>query len=609
MMSLVWVLSAELTRHLFIDLDFARPFFFTYAKSCMLSLLLLRYACSCPGATTTGGDGAELSKRKKKSTKTTKSGKAVYTQLENIALGSDGEEEEAVEENEKMLRGMMKMNNNDLNNNFSSGSSCSVEKTDEGGSEKSYEALNLTNAEFERFQLPSSATDGSELGSDDETLLRRDPAELDDTERQLFHALVDKKTRHQQRKRVRFSCIRQIRALPEKVEADAHLARLPYRQIVDRFQHCPNCPALSRDSTLFSYAVVFAPLWMISSVAAQTSLAFTSVTTANLFSASCPLFVLILGAYFGRNSADAFTGTKLALVLLNLSGVCVVSRASGSLLGSAIATFSAVANANRRCSAAWHCRHLLTDCVHTANSDITQFGHRAAIAIADRASNASGVCVVSRASGSLLGSAIATFSAVANAVYLFTLSRFSAKSKRIDAVLLLGTVGIFSLIVCTPLIVTLHNLGIERQLPLPTVRQMLVLVVNAFIGTLFADSVWLYATLLTGGLTSALSGSLSIPLSMLADSYMRNQPPSALQMLSSIPIMISFVGASLITTRHHSSAPHQEHASQKAKLSSPILSDESTDMDNHHSRLITSPSPSPSPSSPSFDSDSPAVQL
>ncbi|KAI3413970.1 hypothetical protein GPALN_011440 [Globodera pallida] len=536
--NVVWVLSAELTRHLFIDLDFARPFFFTYAKSCMLSLLLLRYACSCPGATTTGGDGAELGKRKKKSTKTTESGKAVYTQLENIALGSDGEEEEAVEENEKMLRGMMKMNNNDLNNNFSSGSSCSVEKTDEGGSEKSYEALNLTNAEFERFQLPSSATDGSELGSDDETLLRRDPAELDDTERQLFHALVDKKTRHQQRKRVRFSCIRQIRALPEKVEADAHLARLPYRQIVDRFQHCPNCPALSRDSTLFSYAVVFAPLWMISSVAAQTSLAFTSVTTANLFSASCPLFVLILGAYFGRNSADAFTGTKLALVLLNLSGVCVVSRASGSLLGSAIATFSAVANA----------------------------------------------------------------------VYLFTLSRFSAKSKRIDAVLLLGTVGIFSLIVCTPLIVTLHNLGIERQLPLPTVRQMTVLVVNAFIGTLFADSVWLYATLLTGGLTSALSGSLSIPLSMLADSYMRNQPPSALQMLSSIPIMISFVGASLITTRHHSSAPHQQHASQKAKLSSPILSDESTDMDNHHSRLITSPSPSPS-SSPSFDSDSPAVQL
>uniref|UniRef100_A0A914GZP2 EamA domain-containing protein n=1 Tax=Globodera rostochiensis TaxID=31243 RepID=A0A914GZP2_GLORO len=512
--NVVWVLSAELTRHLFIDLDFARPFFFTYAKSCMLSLLLLRYACSCPGATTlTAGDGAELSKKKRKSTKTTKSGKAVYTQLENIALGSDGEEEES----DKMLRGMMKMNNNDLNNNFSSGSSCSVEKTDEGGSEKSYEALNLTNAEFERFQLPSSATDESELCSDDETLLRRDPAGLADAERQLFHALLDKKTRQQQRKRVRFSSIRQIRALPEKVEADAHLARLPYRQIVDRFQHCPTCPALSRDSTLFSYAVVFAPLWMISSVAAQTSLAFTSVTTANLFSASCPLFVLILGAYFGRNSADAFTSTKLALVLLNLSGVCVVSRASGSLLGSAIATFSAVSNA----------------------------------------------------------------------VYLFTLSRFSAKSKRIDAVLLLGTVGIFSLIVCTPLMVTLHNLGIERQLPLPTARQMTVLVVNAFIGTLFADSVWLYATLLTGGLTSALSGSLSIPLSMLADSYMRNQPPSALQMLSSIPIMISFVGASLITTRHHSSPPHQQHATQKAKLSSPISSDESTDMDNHNSRCDT----------------------
>jgi hypothetical protein len=34
-------------KYLFIDLGFKRPFFFTYAKSCMLSLFLLRYACVC----------------------------------------------------------------------------------------------------------------------------------------------------------------------------------------------------------------------------------------------------------------------------------------------------------------------------------------------------------------------------------------------------------------------------------------------------------------------------------------------------------------------------------------------------------------------------------
>ncbi|KAL3089082.1 hypothetical protein niasHT_023546 [Heterodera trifolii] len=659
LVNVVWVLSSELTRYLFIDLAFARPFFFTYAKSCLLSLLLLRYSCNCcteeadaskkdgTEDTAGGGDGGggghhndanddeddgmasgsssrngvsnRKSKKKRTTTsssssgggtaKTTKSGTAVYTQLENIGMGSDGEEEEEVEmeergdqqgqtdEAEKRRRNgrtMTAYNANDddgehsaMNNtnniispcSSSSSSTITIEgrtTSDDGvrrhgtagggsavnSSEQSYEAPKLTSVEFEHFQLPSSAsTAESELCSDDEALLQRDPVELDAMKRELFDALVDKKAHQQQRKRVRFSCIRQVRALPEKVELDARLARLPYhRHVARRLQHCPNCPALNRDSALFSYAIIFAPLWMISSVAFQTSLAFASVTTVNLFTASCPLFVLILGAFFGKNSSDAFTGTKLALVLLNLSGVCVVSRVSGSLLGSAIAMLSAVANA----------------------------------------------------------------------LYLFALSRFAAKAQRqIDAVLLLGIVGLFSLVVCTPLMFTVHNLGIERQLPLPTVRQFVVLVLNAAIGTLFADSLWLYATLLTGGLTSALSGSLGIPLSMLADSYFRNQPPSAWQVLSSIPIMISFLGASLITMpRHHrtsSSHHYHHHQHQKAKCSPPVSASSSSedatassapfdivgmDIDQQqHLRLITSSSSSSSSSSsagPSFVSDSPS---
>jgi len=68
---------------------------------------------------------------------------------------------------------------------------------------------------------------------------------------------------------------------------------------------------------------------------------------------------------------------------------------------------------------------------------------------------------------------------------------------------------------------------------------MFILIANAFLGTLFADSIWLYATLLTGSLTSSLSGSLGVPLSMLADSFFRNQPPNIWQIIASIPIMVN----------------------------------------------------------------------
>ncbi|KAF7632558.1 hypothetical protein Mgra_00008005 [Meloidogyne graminicola] len=223
----------------------------------------------------------------------------------------------------------------------------------------------------------------------------------------------------------------------------------------------------------------FAPLWLVSSVSYQTALAYSSVSTVNLISASSPLFVLIFGAFFGKYSVDSFSWLKLLMVLLNMLGVCIVSRFSGNLFTTSLSLFSAFSNA----------------------------------------------------------------------IYLFALARLSFKGKNVNMPLLLGTVGLFSLFACSPLIYIAHISGFESQLPLPTFKQMSVLIANAFLGTLFADSIWLYATLLTGSLTSSLSGSLGVPLSLLADSFFRNQPPNFWQIVASVPIMISFFGASILTTR------------------------------------------------------------
>lgn len=106
----------------------------------------------------------------------------------------------------------------------------------------------------------------------------------------------------------------------------------------------------------------------------------------------------------------------------------------------------------------------------------------------------------------------------------------------------------FAIFVCTPLMILVHESGLEPQLPPPTPLQWGVVVLNGLVGSIFADYLWLYATLLTNSLISSISLTLSIPLSMLADALIRMQPPNAAQLLAAVPIMLSFVGSTLVTT-------------------------------------------------------------
>ncbi|KHJ80441.1 hypothetical protein OESDEN_19884 [Oesophagostomum dentatum] len=43
LVNVLWVLSSEVTRFIFIDEDFKRPFFTAYVKTCMLTIYMLRF--------------------------------------------------------------------------------------------------------------------------------------------------------------------------------------------------------------------------------------------------------------------------------------------------------------------------------------------------------------------------------------------------------------------------------------------------------------------------------------------------------------------------------------------------------------------------------------
>ncbi|VDM47728.1 unnamed protein product [Toxocara canis] len=107
-------------------------------------------------------------------------------------------------------------------------------------------------------------------------------------------------------------------------------------------------------------------------------------------------------------------------------------------------------------------------------------------------------------------------------------------------------VGVLTVIIYSPLLLWLHYVGIEALFPLPSGRQFLMLMLNGVIGTVFSDYLWLQATSLTSSLAASISLSVCIPLSLLADTVFRAQPPSPVQLLAAIPITASFLGAAFL---------------------------------------------------------------
>ncbi|CAD5206259.1 unnamed protein product [Bursaphelenchus okinawaensis] len=180
--------------------------------------------------------------------------------------------------------------------------------------------------------------------------------------------------------------------------------------------------------------------------------------------------------------------------------------------------------------------------------------------------NLAGVAIVSQFSSVWTGTVLAVVSAFTYAIYLTVFTVISRKNDKIDMNLLFGVIGVFSLIICTPLMFVVHVTGLEPQLPLPNAHEFTVVLLNGMIGSVLTDYLWLYATLMTNSLISSISLTLTIPMSLFADAIFRLQFPDAAQLLAAVPIMASFIGASLLS---HSSNDRSE-ATRRSKSPVPI---------------------------------------
>ncbi|CAI2321594.1 unnamed protein product [Caenorhabditis sp. 36 PRJEB53466] len=157
--------------------------------------------------------------------------------------------------------------------------------------------------------------------------------------------------------------------------------------------------------------------------------------------------------------------------------------------------------------------------------------------------NIAGVLIVSHYIPSFVGALFAQISALSYAVYLFAYGHFEEKYGKVDINLMFGTIGVLALVVGTPTLNVLDKFGIEQFHPLPNVTQFSSILLSALIGTIVADYLWLLAAGMVDSLTVSLSLTLSIPLSFLADTVIRDKSPTLAQVIASIPILLAFVGA------------------------------------------------------------------
>ncbi|XP_072118237.1 solute carrier family 35 member F5-like isoform X2 [Mobula birostris] len=144
-----------------------------------------------------------------------------------------------------------------------------------------------------------------------------------------------------------------------------------------------------------------------------------------------------------------------------------------------------------------------------------------------------------------VGSLWSLTGAVLYAVYIVMIKRKVDREDKLDIPMFFGFVGLFNLLLLWPGFFLLHYTGFEA-FEFPTRTVWMYILINGLIGTVLSEFLWLWGCFLTSSLIGTLALSLTIPLSMIADIYMRKMEFSWLLFAGSIPVFLSFFIATLL---------------------------------------------------------------
>ncbi|XP_041057037.1 solute carrier family 35 member F5-like isoform X3 [Carcharodon carcharias] len=144
-----------------------------------------------------------------------------------------------------------------------------------------------------------------------------------------------------------------------------------------------------------------------------------------------------------------------------------------------------------------------------------------------------------------IGSLWSLTGAVLYAIYIVMIKRKVDREDKLDIPMFFGFVGLFNLLLLWPGFFLLHYTGFEA-FEFPTKTVWMYILINGLIGTVLSEFLWLWGCFLTSSLIGTLALSLTIPLSMIADIYMKKVEFSWLLFAGSVPVFLSFFIATLL---------------------------------------------------------------
>jgi len=131
-------------------------------------------------------------------------------------------------------------------------------------------------------------------------------------------------------------------------------------------------------------------------------------------------------------------------------------------------------------------------------------------------------------------------SAVFYGLYVTLLKVKVKDENRCNSAMFFGFVGVFNVLLMWPLGVALDLLGIE-PFQMPDAKTFGVLVLNAMIGTVLSDYLWMLSVLWTSPVVATLGLTLTIPASMIADFVIHHTTFPLLYVSGGLFVLLGFV--------------------------------------------------------------------
>ena len=284
-------------------------------------------------------------------------------------------------------------------------------------------------------------------------------------------------------RKVKFNDVREVRSLAKRHSEAQVLSRMSHNSV----EELKGLLLLLQEKLplqdTIKLSISFVVLWTFATLAYQGALAKTSPSVTNILSATSGIFTLCFAACFPSSNRDKFNISKLVAVLVSFGGVVIV-------------------------------------CLSDPNR---------------------GTATIN------MGDLYAIAGAILYAVYLVLIRHKVGEDRKLDIPLFFGFVGLFGALIFWPGFFILHYTDIERfELP-PDLKTWLLLLLNAAVGTLLSELLWLWGCFLTSSLMATLSLGLVAPLSMAFDIVFHGVHFSYLFFLGVLPILVSFVVVSLLT--------------------------------------------------------------